>query len=598
MPFKELSVKQWNSEINHALEYRREYGLEESWAQLEAMFYDTFKEADCSGPNIISAVGDAMLSQLSVPDPYILISPRRFSLVEQAPVLEAVSNDISNEIQVKEEVSDALLHAYLWGTGILKIGYDSEQGYDPLLDIVPNSGISMTQFNARMRRIEYNDIHPGWPWVRAVLPHDFLVPWGVYKLKNSPWCIHRIVRHIDDVRSDLKYSGTRELRPTMSMEDFVKSYLSATSSHRMGEELSSLGGLAKRDGGEAEYVELWEIHDRRTNKVLVTATGHDRFLRNDHDHLQREGLPFVEISLVPRARTFWTTSDAYQLRAHQAELNDITIQASKQRRINILKFLYLDGAMEEEEVEKILSADVGVAAKVNRGQSLHDAITTFTANNSNLALYQDGETVRRNARESVGLSRNQLGEFEASGRRTATEARSVDQSSQLRMSRRGIILADTYSRLFKKIHSIIFEFWKTPRVISVVGPEGVAAWKIFTGQQLEGDYGMEIGFSTKPESLGSRKQEALSLFTQLMKDPYVDPIALHRYFIHAFADPRLRAVFRPEISNPLALVQASKGPLSPLGGESADQGSPPSSPLSGSLPLPSNQPQLRLGGAG
>jgi len=307
MPKKKVEnfkVDDWLEEISSGLEFRRKYGLEDHWADLEALFYNVHVSSQ-DGPNLIVSIGDSLLSSLCVPKPYISVKPRRNLGVTASRVLEGLDNDLLADTGLNEAVEDAVLHSYLWGVGILKIGYDSEWGWNPEFDLDPNDGLglSLTSFSMKGQRIEYDsDIRPGMPWVRAVLPHDIIVPWGVRDLTETPWIAHRIVRHIDDIKSDVKYSNKRDLRPVMSMDDFVQSYLSVVQPYRMGEEMSSLTGR-KEGHGKNEYCELFEIHDKRTGRVKVISTGNKGFLRDDVDMLNlKNGLPFVGMSLVPKPK--------------------------------------------------------------------------------------------------------------------------------------------------------------------------------------------------------------------------------------------------------------------------------------------------------
>jgi hypothetical protein len=581
----ELSVKEWLLELAQGLEFRRKFGLEDSWPQLEALYYNVEPSQDWSCPNLISSTGDTLLSTLTVPTPYVTVKSRRGDAIFKARVVESVDNALITDLKIPHEVEQACLHAYLWGRGFLKIGYDSEYGWAPEHDIGGQKdpvGMTLTMVNQKGQRLEFGNARPGMPWVQSCLPHDIVVPWGTQTLETARWIAHRVVRHIEEVKADDKYDNTSNLQPVMSMEDFIRSYNSNLKPYRSGEILSQ--GL-RESSGNVEFCELWEIHDRQTGKIYVIATGYDkRFLRNEKNLLQLSGLPFVSLGFVPGARTLWTTSDAYYLRAHQAEAADISIQSAKQRRLSTLKFLYEDGAIAGDELETLLSSRVGAAVKVNAGRMVN-AVQPFQPG-GNYTLYQEQELTRRNAREAVGFSRNQIGEFEASGRRTATEAQIVDQASTLRLSRRQLVIRDAYVRAFEIINPILFKYWTAPRQAKVLDPEMQARWVSFTGEDLEGLYAYDIGFSAAPgDTLQGRRAQALQLFGMLAQDPTVDPVELRRYLINAFNDPEFSKVFNPEIwsleAQQRAQLQLQMSQMQPsvrppqAGGEMPPQGAMP-----------------------
>lgn len=562
---RDLKPDQWHSEIERCLDFRRDYGLEKYWHQLEGLFYNVHDSQRNSGPNIISATGDALISTLTVPYPCVTLKARAGTVVRKARILETLDEVFVDELYIPQELEMSTLHAYLWGKGIIKVGYDSEFGWDPTLDVglleQTPIGMTLSQFDSKGHRLEFGSARPGMPWAESILPHDFLVPYGTRLLRTAPYAIHRVVRHIDLLRQDVKYEGTRNIQPNMSMEDFVKSYTTTMRPYRLGDSVAVYGRAREN---KSEYVELWEIHDRRTGRVIVLATGHNKFLRNEDDLLQVDGLPFVDVGFIPTARTFWTTPDSYYLRQAQAELTDITIQSQKQRRISVVKFLYDTNMLTAEEAEKALSSEVGAALGVNNksGQSLKDAIIPLQSP-GNMLLYQEAENTRRNARETVGFSRNQMGEYEASGRRTASEAALVDQSSKLRMSRRHVAVQRAYKEIFKKLNGLVIEFWTAPRLAEILDDDGIAEWETYSGPMLKGEYGYQIDFSNEtPENKVGSKQEALLIYQMFSQDPTVDPVELRRFVARKMRDPEFSLLFKPGIlrGDPNALIRAQMSP--------------------------------------
>ena len=538
---RNLSVEEWFLEIDDGLEYRRTYGLEDSWNELEALYYNVHPSLATDSPNIIAGTGDSFLSELTVPNPYLLVEPTRLDSADGAPIVESVVNGLCYDIDIPAQVETSTLHAYLWGRGFLKLGFDSEFGWKQELDIggeLGTLGMSFSQFDNKGRRIEFGLTQPGMPWVQSVLPHDIVVPWGVRELDESPWVFHRVVRHIDDVKADPKYSNKRGLQPVMSMEDYTNSYKTRLKPYRIGPR--SPGTSSRKE----EYCELWEGRNKRTGKIIVLATGYDKKLREDNDQLlTEEGYPFVSVSFVPRSRTFWVTPDAYYLKYHQAEQADISIQAAKQRRMGTLRFAYNEDAVDSTEVDKASSADVGVGFKVAGSHNIKDAIAFFQPG-SNLGLYQDLAQSQQNARSVVGFSLNATGEF-MKGRKTATETRAVAQGGGNRMSRRVHRLKRLYVQTSRKLTAILADLWKAPRITRILGPDGESRWLRFTGEDLRGKYRFNADFTNASnESLLVRRQEALMLYQMLGQDPFVDPGELRRYLVKSYNDPDLGKLFR------------------------------------------------------
>lgn len=580
---RDRTPEQWRDEIESGLEYRRRFGLEDKWSQLEAIYYNVHESMANDGPNIFLSQGDAMLSLLTVPTPRVTVKPATPEAVDKAPILASLDNTLLEELGLEAEVETACLHAYLWGRGFLKHGYDSEWGYDPSLDLGGNIpiGLTLTQLNKKgTRAIEYDaSVVPGMPWTRAVLPHDIVVPWGTREISHAPWIANRVVRQIDDLKADRKYDHVRNINPQMSMEDFVNSYRSLYRPYKQ---------MTARK--EAEFVELWEIHEKATGKILAITWDSDEFHRNQENALQIDNqLPFSSLSFTPRARSFWTTPDAYYLLHVQTELSDVAVQRTKQRRLSVLKFLYDKNAISDEELQKLLSPDVGAAAAVDSGQELSKVIQKLE-NSPNQFLIQEEEHLRANAREQIGFSRNQLGEY-TGGRKTAREVGVVERSSQLRMSRRGRAVQSLYVDSIKIINGIIFNHWTLPRLVRVIGQQKAEEWVSLNGPSLRGRYSYRVDL-VDDSQLQAEEMEALQLYSFLAQDPGVDPIELRAFLINKFNNPAFERVFnaniRAEVLQRRMLAAAGGG----VGKTSAGGGAsrPPQMPA-----LPGSNGQTRNG---
>lgn len=537
MAYREPHPDEWCQEIEYGLEYRRRFGREDMWGEIEEMYYNSHPSMANDGPNILLSQGDAMLSTLIVPAPYVKVAAESPECVDAVPMVEATDNMLFQQMRLSEVVETSTLHSYLFGKGIIKCGYDSEWGYDPSLDLGGSLklGLTLTQLNKQgTRQLEYNStVQPGMPWARSCMPHDIVVPWGVKDIQDTPWIAHRVVRHIDDLRADAKYENTRSLSPQLSIRDFVESYRTITKAYK------------RMSTQEAEYIEFYEIHDRRTGKIFCVTWDHDKFLRNDASALQLNNqLPFVAVSFTPRTRAFWTTPDAAYLYHSQCEVSDIARQKTKQRRTSVVKFLANKDAITEEEVQKILSPDVGAVAFVESGHRLNEAITKFENTPTNYLDIQE-ESIRANAREQIGFSRNQVGEYQG-GRKTATEAGIVDRSSQLRMSRRGLLIKRVYEDIFSIVNPIIFKNWTLSRWIKVIGQEQAQEFIKVNGPQMDGQYSYKIEFVDEKE-VDQRKMQALQLYGMLAQDPSVDPIELRKFLVSQVNDPSFGKLFNANI---------------------------------------------------
>lgn len=535
-------IQDWFDQIDAGLEYRRIFAREDSWRKCEANYLNEPSGHTAIGPNLVFEMGDALTSILTVPDPEFVITPTRSRSVPMAPIVEAVDNTFIEELRLKRYIEVAILRGFVYGNIILKIGYDSEFGWSPYYDIGGEQllGMTFTQFDKRGRRIETPDTKPGWPWVRPVLPHDFVVPWGTMFLEDAPWAAHRIVRHVNYFKRDPKYKNTTNLTPQINMKDFMESYLSTGMQKQQSRKHRKANVSAVQD---PEYVVAWEIVDRMKGERLVISRDHPSFLRKAPDAIQMAcGMPFIDGSLNIPLRSFWCVAPAYYLGQHQKEQFDISLQATKERRINILRFLYRKNAIDQKEFNRLMSADVGAAAPVETTFPLKEVIAPVNQY-TNYDYVHQSESNRRNARSVAGMSRNQMGEFDQSTRRTASEAKIVQAGSGRRTSKRGQVVQSLYTGTIKKCNGLIFDFWTVPR--EVMHKDG---FEMVTGEMLKGNYLYDVSLNTKRAiSRAERKVEALMLMGQIMAmlGPGLNPQALYQYLIDASGDPSFESILAP-----------------------------------------------------
>lgn len=538
-----LKPEDWMVEIDNGLKFRELFGREASWHQLEEDYLNGIEGNVGLGANLVFSMGDTLLSSLNVPNPEISVSPEHPAGVDRAPLVESWDNYLIKKLKMKEEAVDSTLHAFLYGRAIWKLGYDSEFGYDPFFDTGTNvepSGMTLTQFNKKGNRIEFGRVNPGMPWAAAVSPHDIVVPWGTRSIDTAPWIAHRIIRLNSSIKSDVKYKNTSRLQPQMAMETFVDSYLNTGAAKKKFRDKRNHASY--RENTRVLYNELWEICDRSDNTIKVICYDYDKFLRNNPDLIQVVcGTPYVSGSFVKHPRFFWSTPLAHYLGRIQKKEFDIELQAEKQRRISNLKFIVAKGLMNRDKLNRLISADTGAAAEADT-TNIEGKLQAFPQGNS-LEFSLQSRDNREDGREAIGLSRNQMGEFDASSRRTAREATFVQAGSSRRETMRGMVVSDLYTNALAKMNQITFALNKRP-MYARIGRE----WIQFTGDEISGDYLYDLSLSTKRNlSRAERKVEAIMTAMQFMQMPGANLQEIYQYLLDAANDPSFeRLIPRPQ----------------------------------------------------
>lgn len=543
---RSLSPQEWMTHIRKGERYREIYGKSKHWKKWWKFYRGEFGSQELMPVNLFFSFARSIVPRIYFRNPQVSVIPLRPGYYLQAKILERLDNRLIRETGCKNELRAIGLDAFLFGTGILKFGYDSEFGYDPESAKLVEGGYETgsgevgpdepppvdfaaipPQHLPAKERIEYNfNVQSGWPWVQRISPASFVVPWGTARLEFAPWCAHSVVRHIDDVKADPKYENTDELSPTLRevpnpFEDKDDGYAIDGS------------GLYAEDTSVDEYVKLWEIYDAKTSKIYVIADGYDKFLRVDDFPLLEMGYPFKALTFNTDNDHFWGIPDSVNLEPLQLELNGIRTQSKFHRILSKVKFLYRKNAIKQEELMKLLSnAELGIGIEVDGDL---DSAVRVLSGHIPPDLTRASREIREDMREILGFSRNQLGEFDASSRRTATEANIVQQASAIRIDERRDAMADVLLYAVQVFNWYIFHNWNEQRVEQIVGPDGIRYWTSFIGENLRGEYGYRIDpDNTLPVTAETRRAQAMQLAQMFANDPEVNSLELKRHLFTQF----------------------------------------------------------------
>lgn len=536
-------VTHWMDEVKAGEKYRDTYSRAKSFPDYRK-YYRGDWASDIVPTNRIFSFGRGLIPQVYFRNPRVTCTATRPDLVAHAMVLEAVDNWLIKELKVKQTIKKAILHAYLSGTAPVKLGYDSEFGYSPL-QVADIDSATVTQVgrkgDSKGKNIEYNvNIRPGMPWALPCMPEDVIIPWGYSDADAIPWIAHRILRPLEDVQGDQKYSNTSDLK-----------------GQRRARYAEKRPPLRKDDS--IKFCELFEIRDVRTGEVLVICE--DKFLLKDKDALQIEGVNYEFLTFNEDPEFFWGIPDVSILEPQQLEYNDIRTQASAHRRIALLKFLILKGALTPEQLDHFLSGKVGPAVEVD-GEALASAIQILSPHippdlrGEALAVLQDMQL-------SIGFNENAAGSFKPGTPPSAGEVVASGNVGEARIEERRDIVHDLLVNIIRKWNQYIFSFWTGERVIKIVGPQGADLWIQFTGDELKGEYATHLDpESGLPISRGLRQAVGEKLLKQYGGDPMIDQIGLRRMDLqnYEWVNPGVSSLLVPTDPNMATLLAQQRQP--------------------------------------
>lgn len=527
-PKEDNLAKTWEQRVKRGVDYREKYGRSADWKDWRDAYRGKW------APNIVPVNRTFSYIRSSIPrtyfrNPSLVVTPRRPEFTWRARLIESIDNYLIRETDLKHTLKTAILQAAITGTGPIKLGFDSEFGYVPD-QAITSDGETITQQDTKDGSlIEYNQgVKPGLPWALPALPETVIVPWGYRIGQAMPWIAHKVIRPLEDVKHDQKYNSFRkELQGGFTRD----------------KDASIDDPLMKDD---INYTQIIEIRDFKRKKIISICES--MTLLEVEDALQIEGMPWEFIIFNEDPEFFWGISDVGMLFPQQEELNDIRTSASRHRKIAGLKFLYLKGALDPKDLERIVSTEFVPAIGI-QGESLANIIMELQPHIPP-DLMGSSQMIEQDIRETMGYSSNQSGEF--AGRMTpptATEVNKVSEGSGIRVDERRDIVADVMVNILRKWNQYIGKFWETEQVQHIVGPDGIPVWVSYKGSDLVGEYDLLLDpDSTLPLTKQLKFSQSMQMFQMFNGDQFTDQMKLRQMVLKnaAHIDPNYEMLQSPQ----------------------------------------------------
>jgi len=417
---------------------------------------------------------------------------------------------------MKTAVSDC----YYTNRGIIKLGYDSLYGGVSALDRIASVlETPISQLGRKGKdRVEYNiNVKTGMPWAVRVMPDRIIVPFGTRTLDDCEWIDHVVIRKLEDVKNDPKYTNTANLQGT-HLEMLYKD--------------PAYADFFKVLTQEADYVEIHEIRDMKRKEIKAFVPGHSGWIRKPaEDVLQIEGAPYADFTFNEDTEYYWGPSDVQIMEPQQLEINETKTQAMLHRRIALVKFIVEAHLIDDPEIDKMLSEKVGPVVKV-KGDPNKVVALLQPHIPQDLTLWT--ETIRSEVRALLGHSRQHLGEAPP-GRRTKYEMQLVHTGRELRMDERRDIVADALIKIVRKVNQIIFQKWDVSKVAQVVGYDGARYWVVYTAKENKAEYNIKVDVeSMTPTTKAMKKQEIVQIIQALSKNPRANIDYLMRMLLREY----------------------------------------------------------------
>lgn len=534
-------VKTWQDKIRNGQRFQQRFARSNDWGRYKNLYRHTGFLPGQVPVNLMFSVLRSMTPQVAYRIPKVRCTARKPGLEAElnARIVQKLDNWLLKELYTKKQMKKMTEDNFFCGFGAGIHGYDSEYGFSPK-NLDQSGQFTLTQFDTKGDKLEFNStISPGMPWFLRVRPEDVVFPWGATDRESLPWFAFRVFRPLSAIKSDKKYTNTKDLEGSFS-------------SQRTQPEGGVVLDVAQTNSLETdeEMVELWQVHDAKTGQILALVMDHADFLRKEVDDLQVDGLPVDTISFNPDPDYIYGVPDARIIEPQMMELVDIRTQAQRHRRMDILKALIRKGTLSDDELMKLSSDEVQAFVQVDSDtSSLRDVVAPLNPGVAGILqdLIAQGEVVRGDVRETVGFSRNAAGEYQGKTHISAQETSQVSQAMNIRLDERRDEIAELLNRIVRKWNQVVFEHWTAERVASIIGPDGAKWWLKFSGPQIKAEYDIDIDPDDGPSlDLQSKKAAAIEaarawaeLNQGLIKSGIPVPMEIQRLLFNQFDETGL-----------------------------------------------------------
>lgn len=513
----------WMEEIRKGVDFRNKATHRAKWERWRNNYRGKWS-GDTLPVNVYFKMLRTMVPRVYFRNPTVSITPRRGSEGKLdywlfAQILERIDNALFDRIHLKHAMKTAVQDAFMFGNGIIKLGYGGQ--FTPTPDPVETTEPGT---NKKGQRLEYHSaILPDTPWTLRVPTGRFIVPQYALDWPSCRWAAHEERRHIDDVQSDPRFKNVSNIQPGVLLQ--------------AGEE--AINKLS-------DQVSMVEIRDKKSGDVFVISPmSKEKVLAHESDELQFNGrLPYFPIQFNPDDDGFWAIPDAQILEPHQTELNEIRRVVRMHRRISLLKYLVRQGGLTADALSKLADPNqVGAIIFADKdAAALSEVLKEMQAGDIPNGLLKADQLEEQVIQEVLGLGVNQFGEYApGSADRSATEAMIVNQAVQIRTDERRDIVADVIVDITEHMNHIILDRWNQQQVVDIIGPDGSQIWVAFKASDMRSlEYDVKVDpDSAIPETRQLRRQNAKETLALFGQNQLMDPVKLTKWGLTEMQGPQL-----------------------------------------------------------
>jgi hypothetical protein len=539
-------IKKWYGEIDRGIKWKEKISSYKKWKKYRQWYRNDFageKPGKKQGfaKNIFLSTVKTIVNATYYQNPKVVVTPYIPGQYRESRILEALLNQLISSTRLKKTIKRAVREACITGLGCVQIGYDEYLDYDK-----------------EGKPLDYKPLPMDGVWVDYIPTSNVVVPAEIAKPENFQWVAYFDRRNLEDVQENPRFlkKARKELKGSNMplSQDVSESIFSYDTS-----------------GSKERTCYLMKVHDLKSGKVYIFSE--NQLLYEEEDRLQDKGkLPFEFIQLVEDSEHFWGISVGQVIENLQEEINETKAILRALRKSNILKFLYLKGALQDKDLNDMLSRDVqdigiGVGISPEHVDSIAQAVQLFQVNPNTINLLRETQGLEQDTKDVMSLGTNQSGQYSGKHNVSAREAGFVNRYNELGIEDYKDTVADAIEGILSRYATYVFKYWTLQRSIKVALADQDIVEK-FTGSDLLGEYAIKVEVADyQPNSDEQRKNEMMQISQMMLQDPVLNAdmnraVMFRKYLLEAFGwkHPDIAALFQtpqlpPELMAMMAQMQ-------------------------------------------
>lgn len=594
-------LKRYRNRLNHAKRWREQEGYDDKWERLLDLykgkhFPTGMQDEDRIAINMAFSTINVIFPALTVNHPKIEVLANEQQDEDRAVIAEAIINYWWRHYDFRAPFRRATKDFLTFGHGWIKVGYKYEEREEDIdetefktqQNLLTNEADMFAAENPEMaadlptdEEIKANIIttktviEEDRPTLERVSPFDMFVDPEATCMEDASWIAQRIIRPIEEVRSDKAYNyGAR--RSVKSDAVISSDWLSPEQRKKMDSDINR--------------ITVWEYYDITNGLMCVFTENGDDYLVDPQKMPYDFGHPFEFIANYDVPDEFYPIGDLEMIEAPQQELNKTRSQMMNHRKKYGRKYLYRASALGPEGRQGLESNEDNIAIEViDENLPLQDVIMPVPITPMAGDLYQYSEIIQGDMDKVSGV--NEYARGAASEiKRTATEAAMIQDGANARSADKLSLIEIAIGRIARKVLQLAQQYMTGEQVARVAGADSKQFWFAYTHEDIEGEFDFQVeGGSTQPQNETFRRQQAVAMMNSL--GPFVgqviDPAVLARHVLQFGFGVKSPGKFMIQQQPPMPMGGAVGPDGQPLPPEM--QGGPPMGPEGAPMP-PQGQP--------